>query len=204
MDKLLPTIKSRCQVIRFGPIEETRITDHLEQIGLDPKISKYFARLSQGSIGQAAQWANLELQGANLYKTKTNLIKSLSTYKYSDSLELAQFCLDETKRLSDNWQKLDESTSKADINRRAIKTLLQIVISAMLDAMKLRVNNNDDQQINFDQQPQIQILAHNFTADSASNAISNCYELIKWVDSSTNDKLIFEQLLLNLADTAII
>ena len=203
LEKLLPTTKSRCQTIRFGPIDEERITDKLKDMGLDGKKGQYFARLAHGSLGQACQWAQLELADVNLYQTKRELIDSISKYEYADALNLAQWFLDESKKISTIWTKLDDATSKTDINRQAAKTLIQILISALHDAMKLKVTP-EKRVINFDQKEQIKELANRFDPEQAAEKIADAYKTIRWIDASVNEKLIFEQLLLNLAGSDII
>jgi len=198
LEKLLPTTKSRCQIIRFAPIDEEIIIGKLRETGIGQKQAQYFARLAQGSLGQACRWANLELADANLYQMKEDLVVSVSTFEYVDALELAQRFLDEGKSIAAASAKLEAATSKTDINRRASKTLIRIVISALQDAMKLGLEA-DKNIINFDQKEKITKLAGRFSAEQIAGKISNCYEALRWIDASVNEKLIFEQLLLNLA-----
>ncbi|MHC4111590.1 MAG: DNA polymerase III subunit [Planctomycetota bacterium] len=198
MERLLPTTKSRCQVIRFGPVAEDRIIEKLREMGAEEKPARYFARLSQGSLGRACQWAKLEIADANLYQTKKQLLNSLVKYEYAGTLDLVQWLLDESKKIAALWASLDETTSRTDINRRAQKTLVQIIISALHDVMKLNVTLAKG-LINFDQKVHIQKLAVRFTAERAAEKIADCYETLHWIESGVNEKLIFEQLLLNLA-----
>ena len=197
LEKLLPTIKSRSQTIRFGLIDEDRIVGNLKQMGIDGGKARYFARLAQGSLGLACQWAQLELADANLYKTKKELISSISDYEYADSLNLAQQCLEQSQKIAAVWANLDNATSKTDINRRAAKTLVQIIISALHDAMKLNITPEKD-IINFDQKEHIKKLADRFDTEQAAEKIADMYRTMHWIDSAVNEKLVFEQLLLNL------
>jgi len=198
LEGLLPTTKSRCQIIRFGPIAEDRIIEKLKEMGAEKNQAQYFARLAQGSLGRSCQWVQLDLADANLYQAKKELINSLSTYEFADCLDLAQQLLDEAKKIAAAWAKLDETTSRTDINRRAQKTLVQIIISALHDAMKLNVTLAKG-LINFDQKEQIKKLANRFDPEQAAEKIADAYETMRWIDSNVNEKLIFEQLLLNLA-----
>jgi DNA polymerase-3 subunit delta' len=50
MERLLPTTKSRCQMIRFAPIAEDRIIKKLTEMGIEQRLGRYFARLAQGSL----------------------------------------------------------------------------------------------------------------------------------------------------------
>jgi len=198
LEKLLPTTKSRCQIIRFAPIDEEIIIGKLMETGIGQKQAQYFGRLAQGSLGQGCRWANLELADANLYQIKEDLVASVSTFEYANALELARRFLDEGKSIAAASAKLEAATSKTDINRRASKTLIRIVISALQDAMKLGLEA-DKNIINFDQKEEITKLAGRFSAEQIAGKISNCYEALRWIDASVNEKLIFEQLLLNLA-----
>jgi DNA polymerase-3 subunit delta' len=197
MEKLLATTKSRCRIIRFSLIDAERILDKLKAMGLDEGKARYFSHLSQGSLGQGCQWAKLELAGANLYQTKKELLNSLSTYKLADSLTLAEWLLEKGKKIADAWSELDEQTSKTDLNRRAQKTLIRIIISALHDAMKLNIAGAQG-LINFDQPEQIKRIAERFNPEQSADKIADAYKTMHWIESNVNEKLIFEQLLLNL------
>lgn len=198
MEKLLPTTKSRCQVIRFGSVVEDRIIEKLREIGAEEKPARYFARLSQGSLGQACRWAELEIAGVNLYQTKKQLLNSLVQYEYAGALDLAQWLLGESKKIATFWTDLDETTSRTDINRKAQTILVQIIMSAFHDAMKINVTSEKD-LINFDQKDRVQKLAGRFNPEKAAEQITDCYRMLRWIESSVNERLIFERLLLNLA-----
>jgi len=203
LEKLLPTTKSRCQTIRFGPIDESRIIEKIKEKGLEEEPARYFARLAQGSVGEACQWAELELADANLYKAKKELIDSIVSYELAETLDLAQELLAESKKIAAVWTSLDKATSKADINRRSMKIIVRIIISALHDAMNLNIKRAKE-SVNFDQKEQIEKLAGRFDAEPAAEKISDCYRAIRWIESSVNEKLIFEHLLLSLADSVTI
>lgn len=196
--KLLPTTKSRCQIIGFGPVAEEKIIEYLNEKGLEQNKSKYFARLSQGSLGIAGQWAELDLKEADIYESKKHIVNSLAVCEYSDSLNLAEWFVGKIKVTSDIWAKLDNSTSKKDIHRRTAKAFVQIVISALHDAIVLKVSPTKG-LTNFDQKQKIENIAQHFTLEQLAEKISDCYKTLSWIDSAVNEKLIFEQMLLNLA-----
>ena len=203
MEKLLATTKSRCRIIRFGPIGEERIIENLKAGELEGAVTKYFARLAQGSLGAACKWAELESVGADFYRTKKELVDSLAKYKYADSLELASWILSENKRIADVWAKLEKDVSKTDINRRVAKAVIGVIVSALSDAMKLNIDAQGD-MINFDQPERIKAIAARFDAELLAEKIIDAYESMRWIESNVNEKLIFEQLLLKLASCAIL
>jgi DNA polymerase III subunit delta' len=53
---LLPTILSRCQVIRFAALPEDRVRRELESRGTDRDLAADAARLAGGSLGMALRW----------------------------------------------------------------------------------------------------------------------------------------------------
>ncbi|MHC4708431.1 MAG: DNA polymerase III subunit, partial [Planctomycetota bacterium] len=189
LERLLPTTRSRCQIIHFGPVAEVRIIERLKEIGIEEKQAQYLARLSQGRLGQACRWARLELAGADLYETKRRLLSSLSTFKYAGALDLAEWCLGEVKRIAVIWSDLDKSTSRTDINRRTLKTVVQVIISALHDAIKLDLEGSGN-VINFDQKEQIKNLASRFGPEQLAKTIADCYRSLRQVESSVNEKLI--------------
>ncbi len=48
---LLPTIKSRCIVVRFNPVQKQQMRDYLEHRGITGVQQEVFEKLSNGSIG---------------------------------------------------------------------------------------------------------------------------------------------------------
>jgi DNA polymerase-3 subunit delta' len=199
-DKLLPTIRSRCQILRFGPVAEDRIIEKLNETGLGEKQSKFFARFSEGSLGLAVTYSRLEQAEANLYQTKTELVNAIAELEYQDALETAENFQKQSKELAAVWTELEPATSKTDINRKAAKTIVQIIISAIHDVMLANVTPQEH-LINFDQPEQIGKIARRFDAEQAARKIADCFKTIHWLESSVNERLIFESLLLNLADS---
>jgi len=203
LERLLPTTKSRCQIIRFAPVAEQRIMQQLKEMGLKETQAQYFARLAQGSLGQACQWARLELDGASLYSTKRELLETLANCKYAEVPETAEWILDECKRITARWADLDKATSKTDIARRTQKTLVLMAVSALHDAMKS--NLGDKEAItNFEQKELIKQFADRFDAEQCAARIADFHRTMREIESSVNGRLIFEQLLLNLTSSDII
>ena len=55
-DALLPTVRSRCQVVRFAPLPEPLVRKELEKRGVDKAAAEQGARLAAGSLGVALRW----------------------------------------------------------------------------------------------------------------------------------------------------
>jgi DNA polymerase-3 subunit delta' len=55
-ESLLPTIRSRAQVVRFANLDRKLIEEQLAARGIDPKRAVLAAGLADGSLGLAIQW----------------------------------------------------------------------------------------------------------------------------------------------------
>jgi DNA polymerase III subunit delta' len=62
-ERLLPTIRSRCQILRFDPLEQAEMSAALSQIlpDADAETRNVLARASGGSPGLAIEFAGLDL-----------------------------------------------------------------------------------------------------------------------------------------------
>jgi DNA polymerase-3 subunit delta' len=198
----LPTIKSRCQIVRFGPVDEDRIVSRLTEMGVGREPATFFARLAQGSLGLACQWARLEPAGVGLFDIKRKAIASLAALEMADALDLAEQLGGDARKIAAGWADLDEATSKSDLNRRAQKTLIQILVSALRDAMMLSADRGRP-LINADQSREIAALAGRFDFERAAQGITEGYEMLRWIEANVNERLIFDRLLLRLAPSAI-
>jgi len=203
IEKLLPTTRSRCQVVRFGEIDENIIVEKLVEMSVDPAEAKFWARFSELSLGTAMDWASVQVGENGIYGIKREIISALSVYRLGDSLDLAGKMSAASKQISEAFSAKNKNLSKTDLNRRAAKGVIRMVISAFSDVIRLGVGD-DDAMINFDQRAEIAAFAGRFSMDGAADKISKAYENLLWVDSSVNEKLIFEELLLNIAGCSTI
>lgn len=199
-ETLFATIRSRCQIVRFGPVDAEKISASLIQAGLDAELARYFAALSQGSIGRAQSWASLELAGAALYETSKKLVAAITVIDYQQVLELAEFCVEKSKEIAKVWVELDKITSKTDINRRSQKIIVQIIISVLADAMRMNIAPRKA-LINISHKEQIKKLADRFNPEQICERIASAHRMLQWIDSAVNEKLIFEQLLFIITDS---
>ncbi|MBL7107559.1 MAG: hypothetical protein ISS77_08145 [Phycisphaerae bacterium] len=197
LDKLLPTTKSRCQTIRFGPVDRSVIADKLKNFDLDTETSDFFARFSKGSIGTALFLAKLQAAGAEIYNTKRQIIETVASLKLEFALKAASDFLLVAKKIAKSWSKISTQTSAKDIERKSKKLIINIIISALSDCVKLNLRQTE-LIINADQTNSIAKLAASFNSETASYAIEKAAENISWIDANVNEKLIFEHLLLNL------
>jgi len=203
IEKLLPTTRSRCQIIRFGPVAEDRIVAKLSEMGLTGPKAQFIARLAQGSLGLACQWARLENEGAGFYDIKRQVVTAITRFQLPEALALSEKLLAQAKQVASSWVALDKKVSKTDIGRRAQKSIIRIVMSVFHDVMMRNVDGNHT-LIHADQDREIAQLAGRVDPEQAAAKIDHAYEALRWIDANVNEKLIFDRLLLRLARSAII
>ncbi len=199
LDSLLPTTRSRCQIVCFGPVGEEKIISHLAAAGTDKNEAKFLARLSAGSIGRAGLLADLE---PHFYEIKKQFLKRLCACRLADCVELAQWINSTAAQLTESWQALKADTSKSDIGRQVKKIFVQLLISALDDAMKQGITKSAE-LVNFDQPEQIKILAEKHDPQRCAELIEDCFQTSRFIDASVNEKLVFERMLLNFANSAM-
>lgn len=202
-ESLLPTIHSRCQIVRFGAVDREHIMAALKQHGISPAAAGYWAGFSDGSLGQALTWAQLECDGKSVYDIKKDLILRLGEFQLANTLELSEWLSQAAKAVSGALGKQAGQVSSTDINRRGQKLIIQMVQWAVYDAMRLLLGLPEG-LVNSDQTDAIRSLAGRLDYDRAAKVVLHCQQKIQWIDNSVNEKLIFEGLLLNLAGLDIL
>jgi DNA polymerase-3 subunit delta' len=204
LEKMLPTTQSRCQVVRFGPVDEVHITQKLAEMDISPEEALYWSRFSDGSLGLSIEWASLKLKESSCYQIKKEIVSRVAKHTLGDSIETADWVLKSAKLITDAWEKAAGETSKSDIKRRVLKGLIRMIITVFQDAMRVNIEPNGEKIVNSDQRAQVKHVAGKLTAEEAADRITACCEKIQWIDASVNEKLIFEEMLLNLDGSAII
>jgi len=198
IEKMLPTTRSRCQIIRFGPVDAEQIVKQLGQIKVEPKEAQYWAAFSEGSLGTALAWAKLDPKGKSCYAIKTELVSRFADYPLTDALDFAEWLGQMAKKISDAWVDKLPNVSKKDINRRTQTGLIRMIIAALDDAMKMCIGN-DAVFVNSDQMNEIAKIAEKSDAEDLAAKIAGVYVNLEWVQRSVNERLIFEELLLKYA-----
>ena len=120
----LPTIRSRCQIVRFSPLPEQDVAELLVEKGLCPssEAAQSAARQGQGSVERAAQWCD-----ESLAAFRAELLGILSTRDF-DPLPAAkligQFAEDAGKESAAKRARLRLAISLAEeLYRHALCTI---------------------------------------------------------------------------------
>ncbi len=139
-DTLLPTIRSRCQTIRFAPVETEKIEQFL--IGerkLPPADAKLNARLAFGSVGRA-----LSIDLEKLRPQREVLLGVLhDAIENHDRISLLQTA-----------EKLNDAKNKDNFEAN-----LDILLTLIRDVWTLALGGGDENVVNIDLGPQLRSLS---------------------------------------------
>jgi DNA polymerase-3 subunit delta' len=125
-ERQLPTIVSRCQIVRFAPLPQMLVAELLRGEDLeDPALIERLARLSGGSPGQARALAD-----PALWEFRRTLLQGL-TVPPVDSVGLAQA-----------WIRfVEEAGKESAVQRRRAEQVLHLLIEFLRDALALAVGD---------------------------------------------------------------
>jgi DNA polymerase-3 subunit delta' len=195
LEKLLPTIRSRVQILRFGSIARDRVVAVLTEAGAAPDQAHFFAALGQGSLGTSLTYWRLAEAGRDLYALKRELVVRVTALAREHVLIMAETCLNAAKKLAECWAQIEPETSKTDLSRRAQKTVVQILITLWEDAMKTDLRPAKE-AIHADQIQDIEPWARRLGPEAAVDRVRLGYEALRRIEAGVNDRLVFEWLLL--------
>ncbi len=97
MTSLLPTIISRCRIVRFSVLEEEDAVRVLVKGGLEEKRARLLSRLSQGSVGRALEM-NLSEQ---YWKVREQTLRALTALHSAEDVGVAALPLSEGREQAD-------------------------------------------------------------------------------------------------------
>jgi DNA polymerase-3 subunit delta' len=179
LNALLPTIRSRCQVIRFAPLQTEEIEQHLLKDGkLTQADARLFAHASRGSIGRAL---SLDMQ---LYKQQRDAMLQI--------LEALAITKD-LARLLRSAEELNEAKAKDEYESRldVLETLIHDVWALSLDA--------NDKIVNEDLKDELKNFSENIESKRAADWIMKIETLREQLAVNINRKIATDALFMSMA-----
>jgi DNA polymerase-3 subunit delta' len=177
---LLPTILSRCQMIRFSPLTPSEIETHLTTNKLaDAKTARLRARAASGSIGRA-------LSGDLV--TFTSQRKAM--LKVLNALVLSQ----DRAQLLRAAEQLNEAQYKEEFEER-----LDVLETLIRDAWMLSLGVNSEQLVNEDLLSELREVAEKLDSSRAADWILQIEDLREQLIVNVNRKITTDALFLVMA-----
>jgi DNA polymerase-3 subunit delta' len=171
---LPPTVLSRCQRVRFGPLGERETVALLERHGVDPAASRLLARLAQGRPGVALA------DGEALLASR----ESALTLAATPPAQLAAA--------------LDSAT----IDRARVAAYLEVYWLWYRDALCVAAGAAPAVLVNADQEAAVRALAARWPVSALAAALARVKAAWTALEANVNPRLALETALLGLAARA--
>ncbi|MEG8947393.1 ATP-binding protein [Rosettibacter firmus] len=172
IDKLLPTIQSRCWIVNFNPLSEHAVTKVLiDYFNVNENIARKVAHFSDGSVYKA-----LILLERNL---DLLLEKIISVLRYSIG-----------KRFSTAYNELLESLS--EYSNEELKVIISLIKIWLNDVIKHRYNNNNFYFVDYKE------TIEKFNSKFYDADVENLYHKLDVIENYCDKNLNLNVLSLNL------
>lgn len=171
LDALLPTIRSRSQVVRFRPIGAGDVEDILTKSrGLDRERAGILSRISSGSLGKA-----LDYNKDDFFAMRERVINGLADRTFFDS-------------------------DMSGLSKESLKMCLDIALSWHRDVLIVKTAGERAPLINTDRRGDILKEAKRLSTDRLENAIRELISAGAFLDANANAKLVFAVLGMRLTE----
>lgn len=179
-DSLLPTVRSRCQTLRFAPVETAEIEKFLiEQRAFTHDEAKLSARLSRGSIGRAVSInvGQFRLRREKMLDVVTNAIET------GDRAALLRIA---------------EEMNDAK-NKDVFEENLDILQSLIHDVWTLRLGGGDARIVNTDLTNKLTVLAENVASANLPSWLAAIDKIRLELAVNINKKIAADALFVSMA-----
>jgi DNA polymerase-3 subunit delta' len=176
---LLPTILSRCQMIRFSPLTPDEIASHLVKKDIDTKTARLRARAAGGSMGRA-------LSG--------DLVTFTSQRKAMLKVLNALVLSDDRAQLLRSAEQLNEAQYKDEFEER-----LDVLETLIRDAWMLSLGVDTSKIVNEDLSAELKEIAQKLDPSRAGDWILQIEDLREQLIVNVNRKITTDSLFLVMA-----
>ena len=174
-EQLLPTINSRCEVLRLRPLSVEDIKKDLTDRGVDPERARLVAHISSGRPGYARRL----IEDDALLDVREERLNDLLTLISASRVEKFKYA--------------DQLARDKDAMRQAILFWL----SYWRDVM-LRTAQAETPLVNIDRNMEIEDLAGNMDLPASRKIVNNLEDALEKMDKNVNLRLLGEVMLLDL------
>lgn len=194
--RLLPTTRSRCRLVRFGPLPLDFTAESLIKEGVKPDEAHFWAAMTGGAIGPAKRRAD-----EKLYEFKKTLLERLSTLPDSPGANLTEMLVKTTEKISRKLVRRDEKLSKTLAGRQAGQTILDIIVSIYRDALSLACRTGGN-LVHADQAGKIEKIAARFGPEATAEILTQLARCEQLLWRNANAKLLWDNVSITCASAA--
>jgi DNA polymerase-3 subunit delta' len=182
-DRQLPTILSRCQIVRFAPLGPADLAVILEEQGISERSRRErLARLAGGSVSRA-----LALNDDGVWRVRDELVNGITVNRPNFG------------RLAETWQHFYEEAGKDTASQRMrVSLVIRFLIEALQQALHLAVGTSIT-AMSPTEEANLRTFANRLGPDRLLELIDRCIEADSRVERRVQLILIVESVLEQLA-----
>jgi DNA polymerase-3 subunit delta' len=174
-EQLLPTIVSRCEILRLRPLPVGAIESDLIERGLDEERARLLAHISGGRPGYARRL----MDDSTVLEKREERLNDLQTLLPAPRVEKFSYA---------------EKLSK---DKDAMRQAILVWLSYWRDVL-LRVAQAETPLVNVDRNMEIEFLAGRLNLSTARRVVGDLESALEKMDKNVNSRLLAEVLLLDL------
>ncbi|HEX2696228.1 MAG TPA: DNA polymerase III subunit delta', partial [Anaerolineales bacterium] len=173
-EALLPTIVSRCEVLRMRPLSIESVVSFLKSHGADQATANLLAHISDGRPGYALRL----LENPSALEFREEKLKDLDALLPSSRVDKFAYA------------------EKLSRDKDSMRNVLLLWLSFWRDVL-LKVSGASTPIANMDRKHQIESLADHINLSEARHAVSDLEKTLLRLDANVNARLLAEVLLLD-------
>ncbi len=201
MGTLLPTIRSRAQILKFNLLPYEFVYDKLIESGASESQAEFLSKFVPGQLGVA-----LELFRLGAYDISRRIADELAYISTSDIDDFAQWIIKESQSLASKIaeirkEKFSAQPSDSELNRTAMKLMLNMAGCLYSDAIRYKLDFNEESLVNSEQSESIKALANRFDSiEALSEKIRILSEGEKLINANVNQNLLMTDIFCKITE----
>jgi DNA polymerase III subunit delta' len=197
-NQLSPTVRSRCCVLRFAPLEAREIAEALERIhGFEAAEAKAGAALSGGSFARAIG-AGAAGQTQARAVAAAVLMETARTVDVRARLAVSAALLKSTGRKAKDPGKDTGKDGTGGADRESVADRLRALGSLLRDLAVLTTRAPDSALVNLDLRADLETLARHYDRDRLTRAFSAVGRSLAALERNASPKIVADWLVLQL------
>lgn len=197
LSSVLPTILSRCQVVRFRPVALDTIAQALQtRLNLPEAEARSLAAYSQGAPGRAfrmAEMPEVKEQREALLELGNRIANSPGIASFRLAEDLRNLAKPPKAKKGEEAEGEAERTARGDINRA-----VDILTAWYADLLAVSLSGPDARVIHADRRPQLAAAAARYRREQIEENISTLFTFRSHLARNANAQIATEVLMLRL------
>ncbi|NIA20905.1 MAG: hypothetical protein GWP05_02805 [Anaerolineaceae bacterium] len=196
LDRLLPTIRSRGQLVRFRALPEEFVAKLLlREEGMSADQAEVLARFGEGSCDQA-----LALWRSGFLGLRRDILDVLPEAGRAEALVAADGIIDWANKQAHQQKTTNKAVEENELRRLHLKRALALLASVFRDALVLKATGDEGNIRNSEARAMLKRIASRLPSQAIERGLKRMLEYQIYVDRNLHNKLLIENACLEMCD----